>query len=139
MASERCALHPLAVWVASIFDQEDAEPQYEEDEPQNDAWQAVFDNGEQMQKVTWATLCHARSRMALLVGGLGRGFGERMGPFSLVERRCPWERRVGVSSSSLVFLFVPRCLLLRGLGFARSAWPVFAGPRCLVQNLEGGI
>ena len=50
VASERCALHPTAVWVASIFDQEDAEPQYEEDEHQNDAWQVVFDTGDEVQK-----------------------------------------------------------------------------------------
>ena len=30
---------------------------------------------------TWATLCHARSRMALVVGGLGRGFGGENGLF----------------------------------------------------------
>ena len=29
----------------------DAEFQYEEDEPQNDAWQAVFDNGDEVQRV----------------------------------------------------------------------------------------
>ena len=32
------------------FDQEDAEIQHEDDEPQNDVWQAVFDNGEEVQK-----------------------------------------------------------------------------------------
>ena len=32
------------------FDQEDAETQYEDDEPRNDVWQAVFDNGDELQK-----------------------------------------------------------------------------------------
>ena len=48
--------HLAAAWFASSrpalnkFDQEDAEPQCEEDELQNDEWQGVFDNGDQMQK-----------------------------------------------------------------------------------------
>ena len=32
------------------FDQEDDETQYEDDEPQNDVWQAVFDYVDQVQK-----------------------------------------------------------------------------------------
>ena len=34
----------------SNFDHEDAETQHEDDEPQNDAWQAVFDVGDEVQK-----------------------------------------------------------------------------------------
>ena len=36
--------------------------------------------------------------MALWVGGPGREFGGRVGPFRPVERRCPWVRRVGFKS-----------------------------------------
>ena len=32
------------------FDHEDDETQYEDDETQNNAWQAVFDNGDEVQK-----------------------------------------------------------------------------------------
>ena len=55
VASERCALHPLPPGLPAPnlalnnFDHEDAETQYEDDEPPNDAWQAVFDNGDEVQ------------------------------------------------------------------------------------------
>ena len=32
------------------FDQEDTKTQYEDDEPQNDEWQAVFGNGDEVYK-----------------------------------------------------------------------------------------
>ena len=56
VACEGCALHPFAAWVATPdlllndFDNEDAQTQFEDDEPQNDAWQAVFDNRDELQK-----------------------------------------------------------------------------------------
>ena len=49
--SSRCRLGcPSPGLPLNNFDEEDAQTQYEDDEPQNDAWQAVFDNGEEMRK-----------------------------------------------------------------------------------------
>ena len=51
VASERRACHPAAARPNQHnYDQEDAELLYEEDEPQNDAGQAVFHNGDEVQK-----------------------------------------------------------------------------------------
>ena len=52
-------------------------------------WPLSVDSCGESLSVTWATVCRARSRMALWVGGLGRGFGERMGLFPPSVRHCP--------------------------------------------------
>ena len=157
-----CGKKDLRVWLPTTcipWQAKDALPSSStrEDEPQNHAWQAAFENGDEVERSAVhprleATSVHmghrifhhrgvvvcvtcgrysmwvnrklrrdcpgkpSRPRVASLLSSLRRvpgwlwrlsGLGPpctlpagEHGPFLLVERRCPWERRVGVLSSS---------------------------------------
>ena len=107
------------------FDQDDAENQYKDDEPQNDVWQAVFDNGDLVQVAplfrTW------RRQPGWLWRELEQDLGHLVRRFG---RRMTWELFVGVSSSSVVFAVLAEllCVLLHGQGFVHCVWPEIVRP-----------
>ena len=93
----------------------------------------IWDGSGGNLSATRATLCHARSRMALWRGGLGRGLSLW---WSDVALGC------GVFAFSapaiaVRFSFVSQQLFFWcGLGFAHSAWSVQSGFQCLSRKSQ---